>query len=413
MNLTESIGSKIRWLIISFTLFVSLFFISLLVIYVWVVEDNIFNRMVKEEARYIEQQYRQIGEVVPPRIPFMSLYRGWQSLPEDISLLRQQSPNRIEFPLNDGGTLHLTELQLGNTTWLLAADVSPYEMTKVYLPKLVPWILLILFVMGLCAFVLARYLSKSVVTPLQHITFGVVNHNGIDPLQFQQPFANNEIGYLADTICNSFNRLNATLQRETDFSRDISHELRTPVAVLKMVSGRIQAQEPLDVHTVNRVKTAVCEIEQSLNVLLALSREESIETESLVLLQEIEHCIVNHFALSKEDDAKLTINIPPTYRIICNKNLLHMLLNNVLDNVINHASEVSLSIDLEEHQLTFSNPMEAMPQDNLLAPQVKSQSSKGLGQGLHLVKRICEQYGWAVEVGKINREFTLKITLVA
>jgi signal transduction histidine kinase len=247
---------------------------------------------------------------------------------------------------------------------------------------------------------------------LQYIASGVANQKDETPLQFGQPFANNEIGYLAHTIRDSFNRLHAALQRETDFSRDISHELRTPVAVLKLVSGRIHAQEPLDKQTVNKVTAAINEIEQSLNVLLALSREESIETESLSLLQEVEHCIINHFALSNTEDAELTVNIPSTYRINCNRNLLQILLNNLLDNVINHASRVALTIDAEGQELTFKNPIGDLPNDDVLAPQVKAPTSNGLGQGLHLVRRICEKCGWTVAVETKSGEFSLKITLI-
>ncbi|GGW76208.1 histidine kinase dimerization/phospho-acceptor domain-containing protein [Alteromonas halophila] len=411
MVIRESIQRKIRWLIIGFTFTISVIFIGLLIVYAWVVEDNIFNRMVSEEARYIEQQFIASGERVAPRIPFMKLYRDWQALPEHVQMLRQQSPERIEFPLSDGGAIHIREVQLGNTTQLLSANVSSYEISKDYLPKLLPWMLLVLMMVVICALVLARYLAAGVVKPLQRITFAVANNRDNRPLTFQQGFANNEIGYLADTISKSFNRLHAALQRESDFSRDISHELRTPVAVLKMVSGRLQAKEPLDEDTLKKVGAAVAEVEQSVGILLALSREESVQKTSYCLLQEVEHCIINHFALSQVDDARLDIDIPANYRITCNQNLLHMLLNNLINNVVQHASVVALNIILNNDRLMISNPVDACPPDDVLSPRVKAVGSLGLGQGLHLVKRICDKSGWDVSVTSDNHNFMVSITL--
>lgn len=413
MIIRASVQSKIRWLIISFTVAISVFFIGLLIAYAWVIEDNIFNRIVSEEARYIEQQFLETGKRVQPRIPFMSLYREWSELPEHIQVLRQQSSKRIEFPLSEGGTIHIREVRFGNTSQLLAANVSSYEISMLYLPKLIPWILLVLLVVALCAFMLARYLASDVVTPLQRITDAVANSKDTNPPPFDQFVSDhdNEIGYLAYTISNSFNRLHAALQRESDFSRDISHELRTPVAVLKMISGRLKIGEPLDENSLKKVTSAVIEIEQSVSILLALSREESVHTEPLALLQQVEHCIINHFALSQVDNAQLDIDIPATYRLRCNKNLLHVLLNNLINNVVNHASVVALQITLSGHQLQISNPVDARPPEDVLSPSVKAKSSQGLGQGLHLVKRICEKYNWDVLVSHNEGEFTVSVTL--
>lgn len=411
MTFKESIQSKIRWLIISFTMVVSFFLISLLFVYAWVVEDNIFNRIVQEEADYLEREYLQTGTLVAPRIPFISLYQNWNDLPEHVQLLRQQSPDRIEFPLENGGTIHIREIQLGDTKPLLVANVTSYEISRVYLPKLIPWILLILGVVGLCAYVLARYLARSVVNPIQHIAYGVASQTGKQSLQFSQPFANNEIGFLAHTISENFNRLQAALQRETDFSRDISHELRTPVTVLKMVANRLVAQHPLDQTSINKIRTAVNEIEQSLAVLLALSREESMKVETVGLLQEVEHAVINHYSLTQIEDITLNIAIPASYQITCNKNLLHILLNNLLDNAVNHASHLALDITLSDNHLCFQNPVDQVPALDVLAPQVKGHDSEGLGQGLHLVKRICQQFGWDVSVDVKQHQFMLTIAL--
>ena len=135
ISFQSSISSKIRWIFFSFTMLLSLFFVFMLLAYSWVVEDNIFNRLVAEEAHYIENTYDQLGIVSAPRPAFMKLYSSWMELPDHIQLLYQQSPDRVEFPLTNDGTLHVYSLQLGLNKMVLAADVSAYEVSKDYLPK--------------------------------------------------------------------------------------------------------------------------------------------------------------------------------------------------------------------------------------------------------------------------------------
>ena len=407
MEITQHIGNKIRGLLISFTLLISLFFVLLLLSYSWLVEDNVFNRLVAEEAKYIQQTYTEKQQVTTPRLPFMTLYRSWSELPENIQLLRSQSPDRIEFPLESGGTLHLTLITLGQSQWILAADVSGYEVSKDYLPTILKWIVVAQLGIGLISFFIARYLADHIVKPIQSITNSLQDQDNNQPLAFEHDFAPNEIGYLAASVESSFNRLQQSLERESQFTRDISHELRTPAAVLKMIAEKLKADTPVSDASKHRLNQAVVQIEQTLNVLLALAREESLLKEKLNLKEEMEYCIINHFVLANDERAELHIDIDPGFYLDGNRNLLHILINNLLDNGVNHGIEINLTIQAANHSLKITNPAQQAISENLFEPQVKSTNSHGLGLGLHLVKRICQRMGWEVDVENNGKEFSV------
>ncbi|MCW8856943.1 MAG: HAMP domain-containing histidine kinase [Kangiella sp.] len=392
-----------------FSLLLALCFILLMISYAWIVEDNVFNRLVSSEAQFIEQHYNDTGEIASPRQPFMALHPGWESLPEKVQQLHQLSPNRVEFPNGSQGTLHLLPITLGSDQWILAADVTAFEVTRDYLPRLIPWLLLALVTVLLLAFALSRYLSRQIIQPLEYITTNVKKHSPGEPLTLKDSLPNNEIGYLAHAIQSNVKQLQTALTRETDFTRDISHELRTPATVLKMVLSRLSTTQPPDKQTLLQLRQSAQQMEQTIHVLLALAREESMQTETLCLLEEIEHCLINNQQLLHHPELQLQLVVSSEYRLVANKNLLYILLNNIIDNSLAHASEDLLNIQLKGNQLCIANPVATSSLENPLTPGVKSHNSQGIGQGLHIVNRICQIYQWQVHSYNSDNWFYLTI----
>lgn len=404
-----SLKATLQRSITVFSLLLASGLILLLLAYAWVVEDNVFNRLVAAEAQHISLQYQQTGEVITPSQPFMTLYPGWQAMPAQIQQLHQQSPQRIEFPQGDNGSLHLLALTLGNQEWVLAADVTAFEVTRDYLPKLLPYFGLVLLVILALAFALSRYLSLKIIRPLHAISSSVKQHQPGTELNLTDVLPDNEIGYLGQTIQHNIAQFQAALARETDFTRDISHELRTPATVIKMVLSRISPNQAPDEQTLTQLKQAASQMEHTIHVLLALARAESMQLQPLCLLEEIEHCLVNNPRLMRQCELQLQLQVDAEYRINANKNLLHILLHNIIDNALNHASASQLNISLQDDTLCIANPVAADSPTDLLSPGVKSASSSGIGQGLHLVNRICQGYHWQLNSCIRDNWFYLKI----
>ncbi len=405
-----SIKHNIRWLLVCFALILSSFFVLLILVYSWVVEDNIFNRMLMSEAQHIEQTYQTQEVIIAPRYPFMTLHDSWDSLPESVQLQRLQSPDRIEFPIAGQGTIHIKTLQLGHQLWVLAANVTEYEVSRDYLPKLLPWFVASILFVCVIALLIAWYLSNSIVKPLQYVASTVKQHQGQKELRFDKPFSRNEIGYLASVIESDFNQLQQALQREADFTRDVSHELRTPVSVIKMIVEKLSQQQPLSEQALSRLQSNSAQLEQTIDILMALARAESVEKASFGLLESVQDSIINHPTLAELDESIKDIDIAPHYTINANKNLFRLLFNNVLDNVVHHASVVKLNIALSEDTLTISNPLKDELNHNIVLAGVKSAQSSGIGQGLHLIRRICECSGWKMSVIAKYPLFELSIT---
>ena len=407
---STSINRTLQTAVVSFALILAVCLVGLLIAYAYVVEDNVFNRLVNSEATYLEQVYAEQDRVAQPRFPFMTVYASWQELPASVYELRERSPERVEFPTATGGTLHVQTLQLGGNEWILVADVTGFEVSRDYLPRLVPWIGLIFAIVLGAAWLLSFYLGRSITQPLTRLSNSFKQSSDTAaPIELPQHLPPNEIGYLADVVKSSVDKLQAALQREADFTRDISHELRTPTTVLKFLVERVDDATGLTAQQGKQLREMVSRIEETTTVLLALAREESVQTESLGLLAELENCVVSHRKLSDLDDFELHINVPSSYRIQANQNLLQLMLTNLINNAIAHASQPSLHIELQGDVLFFTNPLAERAPADLEASSVRGSASQGLGQGLHLVKRICQLNQWQLDIYAEPPRFILAI----
>jgi signal transduction histidine kinase len=414
MKFKHSIYRRIVATFLLFTVFLCVIFSFLLLAYAWVIEDNIFNRFVDNEASYITRHYENTGQVIEPRIRFMQLYNNWQSLPAEIAQQHIQTPDQIEFDLPAGGSLHIKVLTLGHSEYVLAADVSGFEVSKDYLPLISIWILAVILGISAIALYISLVIAKNAVGPLKQLTEKVASSkNDKRSSNISQNFPNNEIGYLAQTFEKTFDHLQQILQRESDFTRDVSHELRTPTTILKnlMHASSQKASITLNQKESRQFCYAVLEMEQTITTLLALARQESLHFEELSLLAIIEDCVINHYELNNNDTFILQVQVDSQYKLVVNKNLLKILINNLLSNAVRYSSGDWLSISIVNDVLIFENSSSPLLLPDPFKTNSKGENSEGIGQGLNLVKRVCTLFDWHVALESTENNFKIKIGL--
>ncbi|MCO7227062.1 HAMP domain-containing sensor histidine kinase [Pleionea sp. CnH1-48] len=373
------------------------------------VEDNVFNRLVAEEAEFLERGYRQEEEIKSPRSPFFKLYSGWSDLPVSVYQQHLKDPEQVEFELGNKQTIHVKPIHLDGKTWVLVADVSKFEVGKVYLPFVSVSLIVIMLVILLAALALAFIVGRKAVSPLKILTYKVEKSKGaVLEKGFYKQFPSNEVGFLAKKIEESILHNQELLQREANFTRDVSHELRTPITILKNLLSEIKRHPNLSEKQREQYSLSISNIEQTVQTLLALAREESAQVEVLNILHVLENCIVDHYGLINRDDFLLDIHLPDDFMVKANLNLLKILFNNLLSNALEYSSSGSLSISSNGLAIIFSNESDINVSEPL-ACNSKAESSKGIGQGLFLVKRICELFGWQVSTQSEQNNFCLII----
>ena len=405
----KSIQSKIIFLFVSFVLLVSLVYSVLLLGYSWVVEDNIFNRIVSEEAAFIKKTYDESQRLVEPRAPFLTLYSSWNQLPRDIYLQHLKAVDQVEFKTSDGISLYVQPINLEGKTAVLVADISKFEVGSDYLPIVFFSLLILLITITGLALITAYYLAKNAVKPLKDLTNKVQASDTITE-GFSKEFPNNEIGILANTIEKSFAKVQSLLAREENFTRDVSHELRTPTTILKNLLTELKQDPELSQKQLSYLNENVNQIEQTIATLLTLAREETTRLKPLKFIEVLENSIVSHFELSKRESFKLKIDVSDSLVVLANKNLLQLLINNLISNALQYASSEHLSIKAQNNgDIVFENETNYEHQEDPFRSNVKRVSSKGLGLGLFLVQRVCQAFNWKVNSRVQANKFQLII----
>ncbi|MGZ3885719.1 MAG: sensor histidine kinase [Bacteroidia bacterium] len=229
-----------------------------------------------------------------------------------------------------------------------------------------------------------------------------------------------------------FNQLNRSLDRMTEkirgdfrrqkeFTENASHEMQTPLAVIKSKLELLLQSPNLGERELNQLLG----IEGSVNKLAALNKallllakignRQFKETEAVHVEQVVDRLLANYedFILAKRLSVNKTMNSGLTLE--ANAALCEILIANLLQNAIRHNyPEGTITVELNASSLRVSNtgePLSLRP-DELFERFKKNDASKeSLGLGLAIVKSICDYYGYSVQYSYANNLHTFVIYL--
>lgn len=195
----------------------------------------------------------------------------------------------------------------------------------------------------LSLFLTMRYLAGKSIEPIQQIirkTNQITQSNLNERVPLAE--ANDEIGQLTRSINELLERLEASLNREKQFTSDASHELRTPLSVLRGTLEVLIRKPRTAEEYVEKIKTSLSSIDRmsaTIDQLLALAREEkgkNLVKEELELITFLEE-IVDETA--SEQNRKITFQSQsgiPIY-LKANEKSLQLILGNLLQNAIKYS----------------------------------------------------------------------------
>lgn len=387
-----------------FSLFISVVFSSLNFFMVYMMEDNFFKRLLSEEkiymqAIFIEAEKKGLAEpTVVPRQSFMYIYNSVEELPNDLAIAYKKHPKQNEYKGEDGRHYHLTHLKAQKK--ILSAEVSSYLIVR----SAIGDIFIMLFFVSVFMFATALYLgymlANRATAPLTQLVQLLTNTSPEKlPTNFSKDYPENEIGLLATTLEQAMARISQFIHREQHFTRDTSHELRTPVTIIKNAIELIEQQSlNADEKTlIARIALANNQMEQTIATLLSLAREgkDNNTADASPLLPAIEQAIIDQSYLLNNKSIELDIQVDGLIQVRCKLTVLQILLNNLLSNAFQYTEKGLITIAYKDNTLSLNDSgggidksIHASAMDSL----VKGKKSQGFGIGLSLVKRLCETY---------------------
>lgn len=220
-----------------------------------------------------------------------------------------------------------------------------------------------------------------------------------------------ELGQLASTLNEAFDRLQATLDRQRRFTADASHELRTPLASLSAEVEWARARErtaeeyrgSLDVcwRAATRMRAVV-------GALLTLARADAgelgPETSRVELAALVDEVIAAHHAMARERGVTIARTLAPTL-IVGDAELLRTVVANLVSNAIQYNrddGQVSVTLSTEDGRarLDVADTGIGIPADDVervferfyRADKARARRQGGAGLGLALAKWIVEAH---------------------
>jgi signal transduction histidine kinase len=232
-----------------------------------------------------------------------------------------------------------------------------------------------------------------------HLSFGLQ-----DPLFGR----NEEIRILADAISRLGDRLNAFIARERNFTRDASHEFRSPLTVINVAADMLLLDDRLSpdaTRSLNKIKRAVNDMENLTEVFLMLAREDSgaLTRSEVDVNQVVREQIERVEFLRDHRDVQINLHEHGRLRVFSSETVIAVLLGNLVRNALLYTDCGHVSIDIDEQQLVVSDSgpgISSADIGKIFRPfhRVGADSASGYGIGLTIVKRLCDRFGWKIDV---------------
>jgi signal transduction histidine kinase len=228
---------------------------------------------------------------------------------------------------------------------------------------------------------------------------------------------NNSRLELAHTKIKEFDHLNLALEKMTDkiysdfllqkeFTENASHEMQTPLAVIKarlellMQSEKLGEKEMQDVQAIETSVNKLSALNKALLLLAKISNKQFSDEKELSLKNTVERVLANYKDMAEAKNISVTSLFDNDIRFTINSALCDILVTNLIQNAIRHNQNGGrITIGIKGNTLTLSNTGEALnikPEELFVRFKKNDNSKESLGLGLAIVKSIAEAYGLSI-----------------
>ncbi|QKX17044.1 HAMP domain-containing sensor histidine kinase [Microbulbifer sp. YPW1] len=402
---------KVLTLFGGFTLLICLIYSGIGIIAAYVIEDQLIDNLINNEVDYIERHFREHGELPSPRLPQFTLYPSPAETPQAFITALDGERRKAELFVAGHQHFHLRELT-PDTGAILASEVGNLLTVSSQSGRLI-WMLVATF---LCTTALALCLAHRLITgtvrPILSLASEVESQAAnTPPLKLTSSNRNDEIGFLARTLERNVRELQNARQREVEFTRDVSHEFRTNLAVASNTLT-LSGNRGLKASEAHELSAILANMNRTVTTLLALARSESFERKMFDLRPLLENRLLARPEISIKESFEINLTLAESIHVTGNPHLTELLLDILLDNAIRHASQPKLNIYQDGDALVFENPVQTtFDTKPLFNAGIRGENSEGIGQGLYLASRILTAQEWHYSAHCENQAFSLSISV--
>lgn len=251
--------------------------------------------------------------------------------------------------------------------------------------------------------------------PLAQLSQGIASRNAdnLDPILLEQVPV--EAQALTDALNQLLERLARSIEKERSFTADAAHELRTPLAAIK-----VQAEVALGArddasrqYAIGQVIAGVNRTTHLVRQLLLLARLDHVEPamrQAVDLGRLALECVARRDDEAQRCGVAFKVSAPPNSMLQGDPAILSIMIDNLLDNAIKYGGaqgNIQVSVAREATLLVFcvkddgegvAPEHRARLQDRFFRTQ--DNDAPGSGLGLSIVAKIAATHGGTVAIGE-------------
>ena len=391
----NTLRNKLIFTMISYTVFITVFSATIFYRGLYISENTYLNSIVDSHFDYMSQ--RPLPQATPYKIDINStLYLlSDTDLPNYViqkeSGLYEVREDEIHYRIGKHPDGRMMVIILNDMLKIL--DLQEERLETLLISIVLITILVGSIIVSYLATLLMRRLSE-----LSNDVEQAISHNSIIPKAIPINHLDTHKDEV-DTLREAFSQYSQQLldhaEREKYFTQHASHELRTPIAIIRncfhlLMKTDLTTQQK---NNVVRVGKAAEKAKNLTDCFLLLARHHSKDLEIINIEEILLEVIENQNRLLIANDLKLNVTSVPV-KISCHSAMLDILCSNIFSNAIKYG-QGTITASLSEKELTVSNHAVSQPQDQ--------------GFGLIICQRICDYLDWNIEYTYNKEQFIVHI----
>lgn len=382
-------------------------------------ELALVEQLVAEELDFLVQRYEADPNYVPSPGPNVEYYifkadEAPANLPR---FMRDLGIGHYEIDIGKGrGERDVVVRQVGDRRFAVVYNIGPYEQRETAFKHLVISGLAVVVALAvLLGYLLSGFLTRQ----LSLLAYKVSTLKPDQPYEsLLRDEQDHEVAALARVFDEYHELFLAMIKREQQFTANVSHELRTPLTAIRTSCELLQQDSSLSDKARTRVRNilqATTTMADHTEALLLLARGKDFDrTETFALREFVEEVLMHFRDQLARKGLRCEIEIAQEVTLNTNRQALRVVLNNLLGNAIAYTESGFLRVSFEHGKLSVKDSGPGIAADQLSHIFERSyrgiRSADGLGLGLDIVRRVCEQAGWAVEAASelgVGSEFSI------
>ena len=280
----------------------------------------------------------------------------------------------------------------------------------------------LLIIASVCA--ISYLIARNVTDPLSNIIAQSKELNNRNIEAKLTKSNDDEVGELVDVINETFSKRENLIKSQKKFSSDISHELKTPISIIKGYLDILKwgkNDEKLLDEGLENIDIEVKNIEQIINNLFLSSQLEQIKIiKEKIELTSLAQKIKRDYEVIYPEQEMFVISEGNTY-IIGDNNLVSEAIRGLVDNGIKYSNnnKIELIIENRENKVVltvrdYGTGIDDKDKEKVFERYYKidkeNKKTQGMGLGLSIIKEIVDLHNAKIEL--VNRNNGLDVILI-